>query len=421
MATRVSVPGGRSRRPATPRPAVAVFETEAPSSLIFLQALGSRGVPIHVYGPGRFPPGRLSPHCVMAARCPDPRRFDEFQTWLSERLQRRELARVAPTSDLIAYHCAALRDAFPPEVRDTIPGLDEIEDILIKSRFNARCEALGIPVPRTWYPESPAEAAALASELPYPVMIKPRSHLGVGMNYRGAVVHDAASFLAAFGPRPAAPGQEPLLDRYPELRWPMVQEFLPGARGVHSLCGMRDHRAGIVADAAVCKTDQWPPGVGIATRFVTTDDPDTITAGRRVIDALLVHGLFCIELLVDGDRRLPIDLNPRAYLALSLDIARGHDLPDLWYRSTLGEPLTVQPPPVHSVEWRRQPLFHLSHWARVLGGPGRRRKLRRYRALLGAPAVGGTEGSPLSVRLACELRLLRHPRSLVRPYWREPE
>ena len=46
---------------------------------------------------------------------------------------------------------------------------------------------------------------------------------------------------------------------------------------------------------------------------------------------------------------------------------------------------------------------------------------RRLGWLLCAPAVGGTEGSPLSVRLACELRLLRHPRSLVRPYWREPE
>ena len=81
----------------------------------------------------------------------------------------------------------------------------------------------------------------------------------------------------------------------------------------------------------------------------------------------------------------------------------------------------MQPPAAHGIAWRRQPLFHLSHVTRVLGGPGRRRKLRRYRALLGAPAVGGTQGSPLPVRLACEVRLLRHPRSLVRPYWREPE
>ena len=265
--------GGTARPRLMARPAVAVFETESPSALTFLQSLGSRGVPIHVYGPGRFPPGRLSPHCVRAQRCPDPVRFDDFQAWLRERLRRGEIARVAPTSDLMAYHCAALRDEFPPEVRDTVPGLAEIEDILIKSRFNARCESLGIPVPRTWYPESPAEAAALAPELPYPVMIKPRSHLGVGMDYRGEVVHDAAAFLAAFGPRPATPGQEPLLRRYPGLRWPMVQEFPPGAPEVHSLCGMRDHRAGIVAEAAVCKTDLWPPEVGIGTRFVTTDDP----------------------------------------------------------------------------------------------------------------------------------------------------
>jgi hypothetical protein len=398
-----------------------VFDTESPASLTLLHALGRRGVPVHVFGPGRFPPGRLSPYCAHAETCPDPVRFHEFQTWLRERLSSGAITRVAPTSDLIAYHCAALRDAFPPQVRDTIHSLDEIETVLIKSRLNERCRALDLPFPTTWYPESSADAEALAPALPYPVIIKPRSHLGVGTSYRGAVVHAADEFLAAFGPRAAAIGQEPLLERYPELRWPMVQRYpAAGPPVLHSFLGLRDHRTGIVAEAMVYKTDAWPPVVGIGTEFVTFDDPVTRAAGRRVVDAVLSHGLFHIEMLVEGEGRLIIDVNPRAYQAISLDIARGNDLPWLWYRSTL-EPVPVQAPPAAGMSWRRKSIFHLSHWTRVVGGPDRGTKWRRYRELLRTPAVGGTEGSPLVVRLACELRLLRHPRSLVRPYWREPE
>ncbi len=409
-------------RPPLRPPDVAIFDTEFPSSLTFLASLGARGVPVRVFGRGRFPPGRWSPHCVDAQVSPDPVQFDEFQDWLRARLREGSISRVAPTSDLLVYHCAVLRDAFPAEVRETIHTLQEVETALIKSKFNLRCEALGIAVPQTWYPESTREAAAIADELPYPVIIKPRSHLGIGMYYRGAIVDDKAAFLREFGRREAMPGQEPLLLRYPELHWPLVQRFLPNARSVvHSLCGLRDRQVGIVAEAGVCKTDQWPPGLGIGTSFTTVDDPATLVEGRRIVDGFLSHGLFQIEMLVDGDRRLAIDLNPRAYQMLSFDIARGNDLPWLWYRTTLGEAVPVQPPASLGLHWRRKPVFHLSHWTRLLGGPNRLAKWRRYRALLAAPSIGATLGCPWWVRLACEIRLLRHPRALVRPYWRQPE
>ncbi|TDU32267.1 putative ATP-grasp superfamily ATP-dependent carboligase [Panacagrimonas perspica] len=400
--------------------AVAIFDTEFPSSLTVLSSLGDRGVPVHVYSTGRFPPGRWSPYCAGTGRCPDPVDFAAFQAWLQQKLRSGEITRVAPTSDLLAYHCAVLRDDFPPEVRDTIHTVEEIETVLIKSRFNRRCDELGIDVPRTWYPESLEDAAELAEELPYPVIIKPRSHLGIGMAYRGSVVDSREQFLRDFRPCDAVPGQEPLMVRYPELRWPMVQQFLPAAgRTVHSLCGLRDRRTGIVADAAVRKTEQFPPGIGIGTCFVSELDARSLAEGRRIAGGFVRHGLFEVEMLVDGDRRLAIDLNPRAYQMISCDVARGNDLPWLWYRGTLGESLPVQAAPRNDIQWRRKVPFHVGHLTRVISGPDRGVKWRQYREQLRRPSVGATQGTHWWVRLACEVSWLRHPRSLMRPFWRQ--
>jgi D-aspartate ligase len=400
--------------------AAAMFDANYPSSLTMMTSLGERGVPVHVYDPGAYPAARWSPHCKQTETCPDPVQFTAFQDWLRGKLRAGEITRVMPTSDLIAYHCASLRDEFPLGVRETVHSLEEIEHALIKPRFNRRCESLGLAVPQTWYPESIEAAQALSLSLPYPVMIKPRSHLGIGMAYRGAIVNDRDAFLREFRWHPPAPGQEAVMDRYPELHWPMVQRFLPNSRlMVHSLCGFRDRSGGIVAEAGVCKTDQWPRGVGMGTSFEPVSDPVTFAAGRRVVDAFLTHGLFQIELLVDGDSRLAIDLNPRAYQMISYDVGRGNDLPWLWYRSTLGESIERQPPARTDLHWRRQPIFHLSHWTRVIGGPDRLAKWKRYWGMLRQPYVGATTRTSFWSRLACEIRMFRHPRALVRPYWRE--
>jgi hypothetical protein len=49
-------------------------------------------------------------------------------------------------------------------------------------------------------------------------------------------------------------------------------------------------------------------------------------------------GIFEIELLVDSEHLCAIDLNPRAFGFLALDIARGIDLPWLWLSTTIKLP-----------------------------------------------------------------------------------
>src|ERR1700730_7469944 len=135
--------------------------------------------------------------------------------------------RVPPTTDLIAYYLAVLRERFPSEVRRAITPLPEIERCLIKTRFSAACTAAGQEVPPTAAPDDPEGAVLAARSLGYPLIVKPKSHLVVGAVDRGQLVRNEAALRRAYRRYDVARGQEQIAATYPELRWPLLQAYVP--------------------------------------------------------------------------------------------------------------------------------------------------------------------------------------------------
>src|SRR5271166_5024005 len=84
--------------------AVTVFDNYWGTTLAFARSLGRRGVPLHFYGNGA---GRWSRYCTRHMRCPPVERVGEFQPWLRDRLRSGDITRIAPTTDLIAFHTSA--------------------------------------------------------------------------------------------------------------------------------------------------------------------------------------------------------------------------------------------------------------------------------------------------------------------------
>jgi predicted ATP-grasp superfamily ATP-dependent carboligase len=259
-------------------------------------------------------------------------------------------------------------------------------------------------------------ALATALEWGYPIILKPKSHLVVGSAERGRLVRDAAELRRRYYRYKVHPGQEGLAAIYPELCWPLIQQFVPSARRrVYSVSGVKDADGGVLAASVSYKREQWPPDVGVSTVQVACDDERILNAGLQVVNRMLSRGIFELELLADGDRLYAIDLNPRAFGFIALDMARGADLPWLWFRSTMGE----------TQHWVRQtPNVALAardgmvHFMRRFtargarnGGPHEeRRKSPLPRATI--PLLGDWS-DPLP-KLISHLYLLRHPRNLAR-------
>jgi D-aspartate ligase len=401
--------------------AVALIDNFGSPTLSFAVSLGSRGVPLHFYGSGA---GRWSRYSSHRAACPPVEDADRFLPWLRRKIRSGEIQRVAPTTDLIAFYASMLREDFAPEVRRTIAPLIELERALIKTRFGAACTRIGQAVPDTEVPDDLSGGVAAAERLGFPLIMKPKSHLVVG-DERGRLLNDMRELRAFYRPYDIAPGHESLAERFPELRWPLLQKYVPSARTrVFSISGYKDPDGGILAACLSYKRRQWPPDTGISTSQVSANDQRILARGLETLDKLVSRGIFELELIEAGTELLAIDLNPRAFGFIGLDIALGNDLPWLWYRSTL-EPLTASVArnelaaaqrPI--VECRLPIPYTISRCISALSG-------LRAPADIAADTAAATRtlpmlghwNDPLPLLLAT-LWQLRHPGSLVRPYIR---
>jgi hypothetical protein len=395
-------------------PAVAIFDNYWGTTLAFARSLGRQGVPLHFFGSGA---GRWSRYSSAHGRCPPVENAAEFQPWLREKIKGGTITRVAPTTDLIAYYTSSLRRDFPAEVARTIAPLPEVEACLIKSRFCGAGAVPGAPNLPTFLPDSLESAKAAAVELGFPLMLKPNSHLVVGFVERGKLLHDEADLKRHFRPYEVTPGQEPLAQLYPELRWPLLQRYMnPARHRVYSVSGVKDADGRVLSACVSYKHEQWPPDVGVSTLQIGCEDVRVLEHGLRIVNQVLSRGMFEIELLADGNDLYAIDLNPRGFGFIELDIARGSDLPWLWYRSTR-EP--VAPLPSQSLRASaeaRSTLFpRLSRLWRRHDRENSAGADERYDPSVPRLSVSmaGYWQDPLPM-IVSRLYLLRHPRGLVR-------
>jgi hypothetical protein len=313
-----------------------------------------------------------------------------------------------------------LRDDFPVQVRRSIAPLAEIERCLIKTHFSVACNSIGQAVPYTVAPDDLTGAVIAARSMGYPVIVKPKSHLVIGTAKRGALVRNELELRRAYRRYPVAPGQRLIADRYPNLQWPLLQVYVPSARRrVYSVSGVKDPTGGILASILTIKREQWPPDVGVSIVQAVCNDERILSAGLKSVDELLSCGIFELELLIDGDNLLAIDLNPRAFGFMMLDMAAGNDLPWLWWQTTRGEVKPLGSSACGPLECRFVVPYCFAHGVRALFGP-RATVESGDRAPSGTPWISmvGNRGDPLPMLLA-QLRLLRlllHPNGLVRPY-----
>lgn len=397
---------------------VAIVNNDWAPTLAFALSLGRQHIPLHFYGPGV---GRWSRYCRRHGACPPVAHADSFLPWLQARLRSGEITRLAPTTDLVAYYMAVLRDDFPLEVRRTITPLHEIEHSLIKTRFSSACAAAGQLVPTQFAPDDVDGALSSARSLGYPLIVKPKSHLVVGPAERGQLVHNEIQLRSAYRRYEVAPGQGQIAQEYPELRWPLLQRYLPSAqRCVYSVSGIKDAARGILAATLTCKQEQWPPDIGVSTVQTLCHDESILAAGLTAVDKLLSCGIFELELLTDGDRLMAIDLNPRAFGFIMLDIAVGNDLPWLWWQSTVQ---TVNPQITRKTQPALECRFVVPYYFKrgingIFGLLGLGARPGESTAAVPWISMLGHRSDPVPMLMANMrlLRLLPHRGGLLRPY-----
>jgi predicted ATP-grasp superfamily ATP-dependent carboligase len=225
------------------------------------------------------------------------------------------------------------------------PSLETMRRIVDKKLFENAVASAGLAVLPSWEPRSFDEAVMLAPSLPYPVLIKPRTHVHRLMNDKGLVAHSKSELIEKYRRfvtrEQVRAAENPLL---PDAGLPILQQFVSVAEeGVCSVTGFIDRTGQLFVTRRSTKVLQRSQPVGVGVCFESLpDSPMLSTAVRRLCRELQYFGMFEVEFLRFDRGWAPIDFNARLFNQVGMDIRRGMPLPLFACLDAAGETQALQ-------------------------------------------------------------------------------
>lgn len=414
------------------RPSALLFSASFYGTLAAARCFGRNGIDVTVADPGRLGPASWSRFVGRRVQCPPESQPEAFMEWLLD-FGRREPGRhvLYPTSDelawLVSVHASELSQYF--HLYD--PGVESVYGLLNKRKLFEAGQAVGLTLPRTWFPESEADLEAIAREARFPVLIKPTTQILYSTHVKGLPVAEPAQLVTEYRAF-ARDGYADMLVKFdPAVARPMVQEFHPeAAEGIYSLSGFVDESGELFEVRGAMKVLQRPRRLGVGVCFESAPVRQDLADGlKRLCQRLGYHGVFEVEFIQTKDAFLLIDFNPRYYGQMGFDIARGLPLPLMAYHAALGDQPALERVVREAREWtgkgevfcNRIALEMLLNLQRLSGAlpvdEARqwRRWLGEHRDVSVDPLIDSDDMMPTAVEVAQILYgSARHPRAFLR-------
>lgn len=326
-------------------PAALVMNTHI-TGLAVTRSLARAGVPVLGLDDERGGLGQHSRHLTGLGLVPAPDVADgqalaDHLTTLGPSFVERPV--LMPTNDDWVLALARHREQLEPHYRYPFAAFDVVQRALGKTALYRACEALGVAIPRTWYLDAHASPERVATQVPYPCVLKPDDSRGFYRAFRAKVfvVQDAAAFVARCA-EAAAYGLTLVAQQW-------VSTPPGGFWSVASYLSADGQARGVFTGR---KLEQWPPDFGTSCLADARWDPALAAAGVAVLRELGYHGISEIEFVQDEStgQLLLLDVNTRAWKWVGLPVAAGVDLPLLAYCDAVGAPF-VSGPQRDGVRW----------------------------------------------------------------------
>ena len=339
-------------------------------ALHIARSLGRRGIPVVRVHPGRRELSLYSRYCTSFEHSPNVHESENaLLEFLLELARKYEGPRVLlAASDETAHFIGRHRDPLLATYRVPAPG-SLMETIIDRRLQYGAAEALGIPIPDTYYPANAAEVTTLAEILRgYPYIIQPN----VG-GTKAVVVQDAAQLVREYQRISAV---DPAV---------MIQKVIGGSdERLFCFYGYFDERSRMLGCCVRRKLRQMPLGFGYSTAMESCENDAVVEQSVRLLQGLKYHGIVAIEWKHDpqsGEHKL-IEINARATNAAALPTACGVDLPYLAFADALGEAVVPVKGWRSGVKWiwfiedlraarelRKRGELKLLDWLKSLRGP----------------------------------------------------
>ena len=317
-------------------PAVFVLGSGGSHGLSFIRSLGQRGIPV-VAIDREDGPAMWSRYCLAFQKA-DPV-TDEAQCvglleQIGERLPTKGV--LIPASDVCALLVSRNRTLLRRYFLFALTQESSLEMLANKKLQYQFAEEIGIPTPKTYYPDSLKDVQCIAEIISYPCLIKPiySRHWG----------HQAYLRLGRWKKVATVESAEDLVDTYRRIVGGtmefIIQEKITGGDDqLYALYTCFDRESQPLAVFVRRKLRQWPVGAGDGCFSVSVYEPEVVDLGLRILRATRYQGLANIEFKKDpNDSQFKlIEVNIRSALQIGLAVDAGVDIPYIAYRSFLGQ------------------------------------------------------------------------------------
>jgi len=303
---------------------VLVLDAHQRSALAVIRSLGERGIPVFT--------AEEAPVALAACSCfaqqhfeyPSPRLYPErFLSVLVELVRKQHIDMLLPMTELTTTLLVTNQGSFPG-TEIPFPDIGTVESLVNKCSLMRLAGELNVPIPRTWYADSPDTLPCPLEEIYYPAVLKPgKSWLYQNGQWSRSAVRFTSNALEARG----------ILDSDPAfLAHPfMIQECVAGqGQGVFALY----NNGKPLAFFAHRRLREKPPGGGVSVLSESIPlDPVLRSHARSLLDKVRWHGIAMVEFKVspDGTPYL-MEINTRFWGSLQLAIDSGMNFPWLLYQ-----------------------------------------------------------------------------------------
>jgi predicted ATP-grasp superfamily ATP-dependent carboligase len=316
-------------------PSVFITDFENRKALAAARNLGRHGITVIGGSDDPTALGRFSRYCSQFVRYPSPRsRADDYVAFMRTFLAQQHVDVLMPMDDETVLLAAKHRDTLSHLTAVPLPPLEIVRRARDKAQTMEWARTAGVRIPQTWLPSSPDEIGAVAQEVRYPALIKPRESSGS----RGIrIVQNPAELLLEY---------RRVHERYPA---PMIQEYIPNGGGKYHVAILMDAGSRVVGRFTHRVVREWPVHGGVGTLWITDRHQDAEEQTIRLLERMRWGpGVTLTEYLIDprtGDAVL-MEVNPRFWGTLQSSISAGVEFPYLLYRLAIGErvaPVTEYP------------------------------------------------------------------------------
>ncbi len=310
----------------TSKPSVFITYGWCRSSYSVVKSLGQRSIDVHIGDESPLAMSRFSRYCKSFTKLPDF--FIEPKNYFDQtcRALKKTGAKVLlPCHEDVGIF-AEYKDRLPDDIYVAIPQSDNYSLAEDKFDFLQVAQDADCPVPKTLKITSLSHLENVTNSIELPLIVKART----GNSAKGvAVVHSREQVMQKF---------QEFVDTHnlSQDRWPIVQEFLPGAAA--GVCVLYEHGHCVTAFAEKYLRCKEPGRFGTSTLRETFDNHWLISRAVSVMDKLQWHGVAHLDFVADKDGVFKlIEINPRLWGAMALSVYSGIDFPYLWYLTAIGK------------------------------------------------------------------------------------